>query len=433
MQASSAQLCQDVCGAFNGLPLSDGQACDAEEAQDQHSLHLYDLHELGLSPNGMPDEYPDSTNTQHQLLDDSSNRGMDKLLDSSGNTRQQHQRNSPQLGHQQECSSSSEQRRYDLQGTKHSSPKGLRAPLGAPIAAPHRSLIQAAATTQQQQAEPPPVPDTLRMPDKSTQPPTGHRMNHDSSQATMPRQFCEPARHEDCAVHATPRQLATAQHSLHTRSDAVARDVDYSAESSQHQAEALRASAQAVLRGLDWADSQLSCSKLRAAASALAGMHSRDGKAQHIAGQLKAAGGGAQGWCAPAGQPLHIPIPPPTACGQHVGGDLDSDQPVQLAGKPQLQRGDALGLRLTAAGGLPGWFKQHCATGDDRGQGAQHAAVQQEGQLKDGRASSGFAESKKSWRETAEGNCLHGSTPCSPDEQVCILVNRCMLTHARMI
>lgn len=58
----------------------------------------------------------------------------------------------------------------------------------------------------------------------------------------------------------SPRKVSAGAHSQHTVPSSAAMDDDYTLDSPHQQAHALRSSAQAVLHGLDWVDSQLSCS-----------------------------------------------------------------------------------------------------------------------------------------------------------------------------
>lgn len=212
MQAASAQLRQDVCG----LPLPDTQACNIlEAAQDAHSLHLCDLQELGLSPNGTSDDYPDSTDTQQQQqqqrLNDSSDRGADTHLDNRSSAWQQ-QRNTPQRGEQQERNAaSSEHHRHNTQGRNRSAVEcghaGRIAALGAPTAVPLCSSTKPALSIHQQQVEKPKAaPDALRTADKSIQ-----QVDADmQSGAISSREFGEPARHEQSVVDAAQDLLRAA-------------------------------------------------------------------------------------------------------------------------------------------------------------------------------------------------------------------------------
>ena len=214
------------------------------------------------------------------------------------------------------------------------------------------------------------------------------------------------------------------QQTLRTPLVAQAMDDDYTGQSAQQQAEALRATAQTVLRGLDWADSQLTCSTLQTAASS-AGMTTTSCKAHSIAAQQGPADARGQSCCAPVTHPLHIQAalhPASLKQGQHVGGVLDSTQSLQLVSQEQLEPGCAVGSRVTATRGLhSGSEQQYCATSGDRWRGAQHAAGPQEGQVRC-RASSWVAES-----ERAEGDDIHHrSFPGVPHNQVCITVKRCI-------
>ena len=218
--------------------------------------------------------------------------------------------------------------------------------------------------------------------------------------------------------------LTVQQQTLRTRSVAQAMDDDYTGQSAQQQVEALRATAQTVLRGLDWADSQLTCFTLQAAAST-AGMTTTSCKAHSIAAQQGPAVARGQSCCAPVKHPLHIQAalhPASLKQGQHVGGVLDSTQSLQLASQERSQPGGAVGSRVTETRGLhSGSEQQHCAASGDRWQGAQHAAGAQEGQVRC-RASGWVAES-----ERAEGDGIHHrSFPGLPHNQVCITVKRCM-------
>ncbi|KAL3144638.1 hypothetical protein ABBQ38_001997 [Trebouxia sp. C0009 RCD-2024] len=188
---------------------------------------------------------------------------------------------------------------------------------------------------------------------------------------------------------------------------AATMDDDYTVKSHQQQAEALKATAQTVLRGLDWADSQLTCSVLQAAAGS-AGTHTVSCKAQCTAGKPGPADAGGQGCCAPAGHPLYVQAARQTAClrqGQHVGKVLALTQPLQSASQQQLESGDASSIGVTAAGALHSGSEQHGTTGGDRSHCAQHAASHREGLVGGARGSSGVLES-----ESAEGDG-HGSAP----------------------
>ena len=116
--------------------------------------------------------------------------------------------------------------------------------------------------------------------------------------------------------------LTVQQQTLRTRSVAQAMDDDYTGQSAQQQVEALRATAQTVLRGLDWADSQLTCFTLQAAAST-AGMTTTSCKAHSIAAQQGPAV--ARGLCTCQTPPAHPSCPTPcipetgATCGWGVG------------------------------------------------------------------------------------------------------------------
>ena len=67
MQASSRQLCQDVCGAFDGLPLHEDYMSGTEEAAAyQHSLSSHNLNEFGFLPHDVPGRDPPASTDTHQ-------------------------------------------------------------------------------------------------------------------------------------------------------------------------------------------------------------------------------------------------------------------------------------------------------------------------------------------------------------------------------
>ena len=83
---------------------------------------------------------------------------------------------------------------------------------------------------------------------------------------------------------ASNRRVSGRKVTLHTSSAQDAMDDDYILGLVHQQAEALRSSARAVLRSLDWADSQLTCSALHAAASPSAGTPSSASNRHSTAG-----------------------------------------------------------------------------------------------------------------------------------------------------
>lgn len=212
MQASSAQLCQDVCGAFDGLPLHgthdplhdplhgtrDPLRDPMEEAPDEDGLHLDDLHELGLLPHGTSDDPFCAVNTQQpQQQNDRSCRATkthpnsSSNFDSSCNVQQQpqQQQNNAQLCAQHACSTSScEHQTVDRQGMKGSTAGQSQAHHGAALhvrtvtqAASHRSFIPAAVPWHPQQSELLAGPATVGLSNTSAHQVAAERESHDSS------------------------------------------------------------------------------------------------------------------------------------------------------------------------------------------------------------------------------------------------------------
>lgn len=191
MQGSSAQLCQDVCGAFDGLPLHGSPVSDpVEGAQSQHSLHLDDLQELGLLSNDASADYP---------------------LHRANTGQQQQQRDSPQLEVQHGCGTSScEHHTNERQGTKGMTgcnPAHHNAAMDANTvtqAAPHCSGLQAAVQRRQHQSE------LLSVPDRSTQRAAAARDKHASSHGSLSRQLLQPVMHKEGASIASEELLKAA-------------------------------------------------------------------------------------------------------------------------------------------------------------------------------------------------------------------------------
>ena len=210
---------------------------------------------------------------------------------------------------------------------------------------------------------------------------------------------------------ASGRRVSGREVTLHTSSARDAMDDDCIVGLAHQQAEALRSSARAVLRSLDWADSQLTCSALHAAVSPIAGTPSSASNGQSTAGQVGTAAGEA-GCSAPAEHLLHTHT---ASCRQGPNGD-----PVSVVGNMhgQLQQDAGWDPRLAAAaaaGALYGQSQQQCATCKDGLQGVASCAAQQE-DGRGGRESSGVADSEATW---SEGPDLHSSSPClAPPQQV---------------
>lgn len=208
------------------------------------------------------------------------------------------------------------------------------------------------------------------------------------------------------------RRVLAREYSVHTPSAPDAKDGDCIIQSAHQQAQALRSSARAVLGSLDWADSQLSCSTLHAAASA--GMHSSASDGQSKAGRVGTSGG-VTGCCAPAHHPGHTQ----TASyrqrrGMHLTSGLTSSP-----GQVQLGQDGAWGSRLAAAAGaLCGQSDEQCAAFDGGLWAVRSPAAQQE-HAGVGMESSGVADSEATWSEGGEGVDLHGSNPSLlPPKQV---------------
>lgn len=236
MQASSAQLCQDVCGAFDGLPLHGSHVSDPiEGAQDQDSLHLDDLHELGLFPSGTSDDYPPhSPKTQQQQQQqqqrDPSYKTTLTCLDSSSPEsnvlQQQHQHHgNPCLQVQHECSTSSaEHHTDDRQGMKGNTagcnPAHHDAAMDAITVtqpAPNCSVLHAAVLTHQY---------LLPEPNRSAQQPAVERDKHLASHGSLSRQCFQPVMHKGGAAITSEEllkaagehaSLYTQMHSAHAR------------------------------------------------------------------------------------------------------------------------------------------------------------------------------------------------------------------------
>ena len=219
MQASSAQLCQDVCGAFDGLPLHGSPVSDPiEGAHDQDSLDLTDLHELGLLSNGASHDFPphgpntEQQQQQHGPFCRATVAGPDGgfNLESSSNVSQQHC-NSPQLEVQHGCSTSScEHLTDDRQGTKGNTAGRNPAHRDAVLdkftitqAAPYCSVPQAAQKCQHQSELP-------LVPDRSTQQAIVERDKHDSSRGSLSRQFPQPVMSKGGAAMASEELLKAA-------------------------------------------------------------------------------------------------------------------------------------------------------------------------------------------------------------------------------
>ena len=228
MQASSAQLCQDVCGAFDGLPLHGSHVSDPiEGAQDRDSLHLDDLHELGLFSTGTSDDCPPhSTKTQQQQQQqqqqqwcDPSHKTTLTCLDSSSPEtnvpQQQHQHHgNPCLEVQHECSSSgAEHHTDDRQGMKGNTagcnPAHHDAAMDAITvtqAVPHCSVLQAAVQRHQH---------LLPEPVNSTQQAAVERDKHPASHGSLSRQGFQPVMHKGGAAIASEELLkAAGEHSV---------------------------------------------------------------------------------------------------------------------------------------------------------------------------------------------------------------------------
>lgn len=236
MQASSAQLCQDVCGAFDGLPLhgTHGPLHDPmEEPPDQDGLHLDDLHELGLLPHGTSDDPFCDVNTQQpqqpqqpQQQNDLSCRATKTYPDSSSKLasssnipqqQQQQQQDDAQLDTQHACSTSNcEHRTVDRQGIKDSIAGHSQAHYGAALhvrtvtqAASHRSFIAAAAVPRHpNQSELLAVPTKRGVSDTSAQQVAAERESHDSSHVS--RRIAQPSMHTGGAGVASAELLKAA-------------------------------------------------------------------------------------------------------------------------------------------------------------------------------------------------------------------------------
>lgn len=190
---------------------------------------------------------------------------------------------------------------------------------------------------------------------------------------------------------------------------------DFTIKLVHQQAEAVRLSAQAVLRSLDWADSQLTCSPPHAAVSPSAGMHSSGSNGQSKAGQVGTAAGETGCEQARGEHPLHTHT---ASCRQGPHVDLVSGLGT-LHGQLQLKPDAALGPRLTAAaaGALHGLSQQQSATSEDGSRRVTScAAMKEDGRGGSGRENSGVADSEATW---SEGGDLHSSSPSlAPPEQV---------------
>lgn len=205
---------------------------------------------------------------------------------------------------------------------------------------------------------------------------------------------------------ASGRRVSARKITLHTFSAQDAMDDDYVKKSAHQQAEALISSARAVLRSLDWADSQLTCSAQHAAVPPTVGMHSPASNGQSTAGQVGTAAG-ATGCSASAEHILHTHT---ASCRQDPHVDPVSGLGT-LHGQVQLKQDAGWGPRLAAAaaaGALYGQSQQQCATCEDGPGGVTCCAAQQEG-VGGGRESSGVADSEATW---SEGGDLLSSSLC---------------------
>ena len=209
-----------MSGAFDGLPLHDSHVRDPlEGAQDQDSLHLHDLHELGLLSNGTSDDYPPhrmltqqqqqqqqqgfSCKTTAAHLDGGHNPNSN--CNCNCNVQQQQQQlqqlDGSQLKAQHESSTATFVHHTDDRGKKGNTAGRNTAHHDAamdlfelPQPAPSCSFLQAAVKTHQQQA------DLRAVPDRSTQQVAVEREKRDSSHGRLNRQLHQPAMHKGVAT-----------------------------------------------------------------------------------------------------------------------------------------------------------------------------------------------------------------------------------------